>query len=210
MSFHNEVQFLKNFFTNNGYSSHLFNKLVNKFLCNHYQPTQPIPTVRKEEIYISLPFLGDVPKKLHQQLRNGLTKFHPQLHLNFIHTNSFKISSFFHYKDRLPSELPLSVVYCFTCSSCRAECIGSTSRAFKVRYDEHVGQSSRMGRPLQSPPHSSVRDHGSKCNRNFSQDNFKILDKCQPYNLRILESLHIARRKPSLKDMQSTAPLNII
>ena len=128
----------------------------------------------------------------------------------FIHTNSFKISSFFHYKDRLPSELRSSVVYCFTCSSCRAEYIGSTLRAFKVRYDEHVGQSSRTGRPLQSPPHSAVRDHSSKCNCNFSQENFKILDTCQPFNLRILESLHIASRKPILNDMQSAAPLNII
>lgn len=210
LSFHNEVQFLKNFFTNNGYSSHLFSKLVNKFLCKRYQPTQLIPTVRKEEIYISLPYLGEVSKKLQQQLKNGLTKFYPQLNFNFIHTNSFKISSFFHYKDRLPSELRSSVVYCFTCSSCRAEYIGSTSRAFKIRYDEHVGQSSRTGRPFQSPPHSAVRDHSSKCKRNLSQDDFKILDMCQPHNLRILESLHIASRKPSLNDMQSAAPLNII
>ena len=115
-------------------------------------------------------------KKLHEQLKNGLTKYYPQLNFNFIHTNSFKISSFFHYKDRLPSELRSSVVYCFACSSCKAEYIGSTSRAFKVRYDEHVGQSSRTGRPLQSPPHSAVRDHSSKCNRNLSQDNLKILD----------------------------------
>ena len=148
-------------------------------------------------------------KKLHEQLKNGLTKYYPQLNFNFIHTNSFKISSFFHYKDRLPSELRSSVVYCFACSSCKAEYIGSTSRAFKARYDEHVGQSSRTGRPLRSPPHSSVRDHCSKCNCTFSQDNFKILNKCQPHNLRILESLYIASRKPSLNDMQSATPLNI-
>ncbi|MPC18006.1 hypothetical protein E2C01_010877 [Portunus trituberculatus] len=62
-------------------------------------------------------------------------------------------------KDRLLTELCSSIVYKFTCPSCQAGYVESTTRAFKVRVNEHKGQSSRMGHRSHNPPHSAVRDH---------------------------------------------------
>ncbi|MPC30370.1 hypothetical protein E2C01_023632 [Portunus trituberculatus] len=61
--------------------------------------------------------------------------------------------------DCLPTELRSSIVYKFSCPSCQAGYSGSTIRVFKIRVDEHKGQSSRTGRRSHNPPHSAVRDH---------------------------------------------------
>ena len=70
----------------------------------------------------------------------------------------------------------------------------------------------RTGRPLSQPPQSHIRDHLLSCNG--PQVNLKHIDiigTCQnKTELRILESLHILQRKPTLNCMQSVHPLNII
>ena len=43
-----------------------------------------------------------------------------------------------------------------------------------------------------------------------SDNNFKILDSCQPFDLRILESIYIHKIKPSLNDHASSVELSIL
>ena len=208
--FHQEVIFLRNFFQNNGYTSQLFDKLLNIFLANKYQPKQLVPTVNKEIIYLTLPFLGDVSRKIQNTLKYNFSKFYPQIDFRFVNVNSFRTSSFFNFKDRMPSDLRSSVIYKFTCPSCQAGYFGSTFRAFKNRTDEHIGQSSRTGRWLQSPPHSAVREHAELCDFILKKEHFEIIDTCHNNNLRLLESLYIKVNKPQLNNMLSAAPHSIV
>ena len=185
-------------------------KYVNFFLSNKYLPKIKVPTVNKEDVYLSLPYLGDVSHTIEKRLKDCLTKFYPQINFKFIHINSFKINSFFRFKDRLPTPLCSSVVYQFTCPSCQARYIGSTIRALKVRTDEHLGQSSRTGLPLHTPSHSAVREHSFNCNRRPTFNDFKIIDHCCKDSLRILESLYIKKLKPVINDSLSAYPLSIV
>ena len=208
-SFHNEITFLKKYFNDNGFTINLFEKLVNKYLNARYQPKIRVPTVNKEVIYVKLPYLGQVSTKITDMLTDNMSKFYPQIDFRFIPVNSFKISSFFNFKDRLPSALRSSVVYKYTCPSCQAGYVGSSIRAFKVRSDEHLGQSSRTGRRMHSPPHSSVRDHAEQCNVIPSRQHFEILDSSSNKDLRLLESLYIKALKPRLNNTQSAVPLYV-
>ena len=207
--FHKEVKFLKQFFTNNGYPESLFHRLVKGFLNNKYQPRLPIPTVNKDVMYVTIPYLGQASVKMVKRLNNDLSKFYPQINFRFIPVNPFKIGSYFNVKDRLPSELRSSIVYQFICPSCQAGYVGSTMRAFKTRVDEHTGHSSRTGQRLHSPPHSAVRDHTETCGVVLKFDHFKIIDSVQS-NLRVLESMYIKKLSPELNNTVSAAPLNIL
>ena len=209
-SFHNEIMFLKKYFSDNGFTVNFFEKLVYKFLNAHYQPKISVPTVHKQVLYVKLPYLGQVTSKMINILTDNLRKFYPQVDFRFVPVNSFKISSYFNFKDRLPTDLRSSVIYKFTCPSCQAGYIGSTIRAFKVRTDEHLGQSSRTGRRLHSPPHSAVRDHTVLCNIIPSKQNFEIIDSSPNNDLRVLESLYIKTHKPQLNNALSAAPLNVV
>ena len=77
--------------------------------------------------------------------------------------------------------------------------------------DEHIGQSSRTGRPLSQPPHSVVRDHSETCKFKLGYDHFSIVDSCKNADsLRILESLYIKKFKPKLNNTVSSHPLLIV
>ena len=156
-----------------------------------FQPCHKVPSVSKKVLYVRLSYLGNVSSKIESELLEKLTNFYPQICFKFISVNSFKIGSFFTYKDRLPTDLRSSVVYQYTCPSCQAGYFGSTVRAFKMRTDEHRGQSWRTGLRLHNPPHSAVRDHSQVCNVPLHRDHFKIVDSCPSSDLRVLGSLYI-------------------
>ena len=207
---HKEIMFLRGFFTNNGFSTQLFDKVVKQFLNNKYQPKQCVPSVNKEVKYFKLPYLGQSPTKIRENLQTVLSKFYPQIEFRFVPINTFKISSFFAFKDRLPSDLRSSVIYSFKCPSCHAGYIGCTQRAFKTRTDEHLGLSSRTGQRLCAPPHSAVREHSEACDTLIKREHFKIIDSCPVSDLRVLESLYINSLKPQLNNTLSSVPLNIV
>lgn len=57
-SFHDEITFLRNYFAFNSYHTHLYDQLVDKFLCNKHKPPANVPTVKK--VFLSLPYLRQV------------------------------------------------------------------------------------------------------------------------------------------------------
>ena len=80
-----------------------------------------------------------------------------------------------------------------------------TSRNLFVRVAEHAGRSYRTGRILTVPPHSVVREHAERCHVPIRIANFKVLDSSScSSDLRILESLHIHKRKPKLNIANSS------
>ena len=85
-----------------------------------------------------------------------------------------------------------------------------TTRTFGVRADEHAGVSFNTGVPLTRPPHSAVREHLESCPTSYDINNFKILaSAAQESDPRILESLYIAKLKPSLNSQPSSYPLAV-
>ena len=207
---HAELTFLKSFFLTNGFPLHIFQKLVYKFLNKKYQHKPEVQTASKLPLYFRLPYLGDLSSDMKNSLFTQLSYFYPQIDFKFVFVNNFKINTFFKFKDRLPNDLRSSVIYMFTCPSCQTGYIGSTVRAYKCRTDEHLGQSSRTGRPLLVPSHSVVREHLRSCNIRPKKDYFKIIDSCSGSDIRILESLYIKKFNPELNTAMSACPLHIV
>ena len=89
--------------------------------------------------------------------------------------------------------------------------IGSTYVRLYSRVCQHQGKSHRTGERLTSPVASSIRDHSLECDTPYTIDDFKIIDqKRSNFNLRILESLYIFKKKPSLNDKSSAFKLGIV
>ncbi len=115
-------------------------------------------------MFFTLPYFGLKSEKLKLELRSSLSKFYPFIDFNIILTNSFKIGSFFWYKDKLPKGMLSSVIYKLSCAQCNsASYIGSTKGSLKARTDQHAGRSFRIGFHLSKPDQSHIRDHTDQC-----------------------------------------------
>ena len=166
-----EINFLFDYFNNNGFPTKLFWKEVKHFLHSIYSPPVPTSTVPKLQFYVSLPFLGHLTKDFEKKLRAALERYYPYIHFNFIFNNSFTIGSFFSIKDK-PSHLMRSgVVYMYNCPGCNlGRYIGSTSRLLLVRICSHRGVSHRTQSPLSRPDFSAIRNHSVTCKTAISED----------------------------------------
>ena len=206
-----ELDFLQSYFHRNGYPIPLIKSKVKHFLNSKFVPQLGVATVDKRQFYFSLPYFGFQSEKLKKELDILISKFYIHLDVKIVLSNKFTVGSFFKFKDNLPKNMCSSLVYKFSCVHSTSEYVGSTTRALRTRVSEHVGRSHRTGAPLSKPPHSAIRNHSDQCVCEMSLDNFKILGYAsEPSELRILESLFIAKIKPSLNDTNSAFPLQIV
>lgn len=212
ITFDKEISFLRGFFVKNGFTKSVFDKQVNVFLNKIYEPKAKDPTVPKQIMYFSLPFLGETSKKIEKDLKRIFFSYFPHVEFRFAHNNNFRVRSFFPFKDKLPQSIRSSVIYKFSCPSCQLGYIGSSTRAFKIRIDSHLGCSSRTGLPLTRPEQSAVRLHTENiCKCRLESKNFEILDSVSgESDLRVLESLYIAKEKPQLNRDSTAVPLYIL
>ena len=210
---HSEFDFIKKYFIANGYPVKLIDSQIKKFLNKIYSKGNAECIVRKQKMYITLPFFGPISEDMKKELYKCLTKFYSTLEFNIILTNPLKLYNFFPRKERLPLPLRSSIIYQYNCPNCKiGSYIGSTSRCFQVRVDEHRGISTRTNLPLAKPSYSSIRNH---CNSihgtNPLTKDFMIIDNCQNNtDLLILESIYISKIKPSLNETTSAYPLSLI
>ena len=130
--------------------------------------------------------------------------------IRFIITPSLTIQKFLSFKDKLPISLVSSVIYKYSCGQCFATYICETRKRLKVRVSQHKGISFRTGNMLNSVEKSEILDHFLDSGHFTNENNFKILDSCQPFDLRILESIYIHKIKPSLNDHSSSVELSIL
>ena len=208
--FHSELEFLRNFFSKNGFPRQLINSQINKFLNKIYTPSVQSDEP-KESLYFSLPYFGKQSEKMKLELSKSLSKFYPNYSLQFVLVNPFKIGTFFNHKDRIPRCVSSSVVYQFSCACKDAPSyVGMTSRHLFQRIPEHQGISPRTAKPLSTPSFSSIRLHTQTCHSDMSDNRFSILKSCNNnLDLRIIESLFIRKTNPALNDTQSSYPLLI-
>ena len=201
LNFSTEENFLKSFFTNNGFPINLYYSQLKKFLDKIYVSGSNIQTASKKRMYVSFPYYGYVSERLRTEVLNIVRDHYPQIELKLIFTNKFSVGSLFRFKERLPTPLCSGIIYTYQCALCNECYTGSTTRQLQCRIAEHMGRSVRTNRPLSKKPISSIYDHSFETGHPISKDNFKIIDRHNKVNqLRILESLYIFRTKPSLND----------
>ena len=123
---------------------------------------------------------------------------------------SLTIQNLFRFKDRLRPSLVSSVIYKYTCGQCSATYVGETRKQLRVRMSQHRGVSFRSGTPLNSLDASKIRDHSLNTGHRVHECDFRILDSCSNFDLRILESIYIHKLKPSLNDYASSVELCVL
>ena len=208
VSFNIELDFLRNFFLNNGYPLSIFETQCRRFLNSVFINKKLIPTVERKKQYISLPYYGQDSEKLYNGLVTTLSECYPQVRFILSLKNRFTVGSLFRLKDLVPPELRFDIIYKFTCDSCQASYVGSTRRRGRERIDQHLAISSRTDRRLSTILHSVPRKHAEDQNHPFRRDNFKIINQINTnQNLLIYESLHIHYLRPSLNIQQTATPL---
>ena len=212
LTFHKEVEFLGQFFFNNGFNLNLYYKVLRQFL-NNKQETKSMQLGPKKKImYIKIPFISDyINKIISDEFKKIFDKHLPHINLNLVFYNNFKIKSFLKIKDSLPKALRSLVVYRFLCPKCSLGYIGSTKKSLSLRVKEHQGISARTNRHLVSPLSSSIRQHCQNiCEVNFNLCNFEVLSQCSSeIELRIRESIFIKTENPELNVDSSSFNFNI-
>ena len=203
---------MKNFFVKNGFSSNFIERKVKAFLDSTRRTTPTLDTCEKKKIYFSMPYFGEQSVEMIKELRRTLSGFYPHLSFHFVQVNKQTIGSLFSYKDRLPNELKSSLIYKYSCASCNASYIGSTTRKLIERVSEHLGKSPRTGNQSLTPKHSAIREHShGPCDTFFDINNFEILASTKgEQDLRILESLFIHKQNPTLNNMTSAYELKVV
>ena len=211
LSLHSELEFLKRFFGENGFPLRTVNSFIRRFLDRRYRVSQMTYDVPKLKKYFVLPYFGPQSEKLKKEIVDLISKSYPFLNPKIILVNPFSLRSFFRYKDKVPKSCQSTVVYQFCCASCGASYVGSTLRNLHSRIQQHLGKSVRTGKFLSKPDPSPIREHSHACDTLVTADDFTILGKTTlALDLRILESLHIFQRNPSLNNMTSSFPLQTV
>ena len=205
----NELKFLLNYFTLNGYPRDLFFKLTKTFLNKKIISQSARDTVEKMPMYHNIPFINNhTCHYIKKNFMKFLESAYPQINFNMIFSNTFTIHGLLKHKDKLPSTLESGIVYSFKCGDCNATYIGSSVKTLKARASEHFAISSRTGNMLARPPPSRILDHIIICKSRKSFEDFIILDTQKDIqSLRISETIEIHQRKPCLNDDQSVYPL---
>ena len=128
-----------------------------------------------------------------------------------LHWRTTQANCFQSCKDKTPNEYQSSVVYQFSCPSCKSSYIGKTDRCLFIRLKEHsTRDSSEINAHINSCElfqhiktlMELTPDCSNTIDNNLTQlifDNCKIIDKSDHWSLLMYkESLAIHKRKPEL------------
>ena len=77
-------------------------------------------TVEKKELFIALPYLGNLPLVIRTRLQNSINKNLPFCKIEVILKSTTRLSKFFRFKDKVPFNLRSNASYKFSCGTCNA------------------------------------------------------------------------------------------
>ena len=207
--FHLELQKLRKYFSGNNFPQFLFDKSVSNYLDKIYDKNHYL-TCEKLKVYIKLPYLGLNSHKMTKDIKTVISKYYPQTQLNIALINSNTLDKMFPFKDKIPYLCCSCVIYKYQCDQCSSSYIGETQKQLKYRIFQHKGVSCRTGNRLTCPPNSNIRQHALDFDHSIKLENFKLVNKSNKYEIKIVESILIHKLGPNLNDRGSSFPLSIL
>ena len=201
--FHLELQKVRKYFSGNNFPQFLFDKSVSNYLDKIYDKNHYL-TCEKLKVYIKLPYLGLNSHKMTRDIKTVISKYYPQIQLNIALINSNTLGRMFPFEDKIPYLCCSCVIYIYQCDQCSSSYMGETQKQFKYRIFQHKGVSCRTGNRLTCPPNSNIRQHA------LELENFKLVNKSNKYEIKIVESILIHKLGPNLNDRGSSFPLSIL
>lgn len=196
--FTEEVDFLKNLFTTNGYPATLFDSCLKRFINDKFNSDSTRKKIEDDKIetLFFIPYIG-LPSVIFGKKLKTLFQMYYKIDLRIIYT-TFKVKNYFSLKSCTPLPLVANVVYKFNClCDTNTAYIGKTTRHLATRVKEH------------RTTLSAVKDHLDVCPTCLSNysctNNFSILDTGKnDLETTIKESLHIKYNQPKLNKQLPT------
>ena len=137
-SFYKDIERIKSNLIKNAYPPFLIDKVIKKYLDHKFSSNQNQLKDTSDVYYFKLPYIGNLSHHIKNKLSKLCKEFCKEnLNIKLIF-NSFKIKSYFSYKDPIPDDLKPLLAYKFTCASCSSRYIGETCCHFKTRIEEHI------------------------------------------------------------------------
>ena len=209
IQFHEEVVKVRNIFLKNNYPISFIEQCINGFLNSKFTTRNESPG--KDEINITLPFLGRLSLQIRKKLRLIVSTRLPECKLRVVFKIQNRLRNKFQFKDYIPNELKSNILYKYTCSRCNARYEGETVRHSHVRFCEHLGITPYFGKPCKRKViNSPIHDHITNTGHNGTLENFEITGGGSHYTkfqLQVMESLLINKNTPILNANQTSVPL---
>ena len=197
-SFHKHIESIKSNLIKNTYPPFLINTVIKKYFGHKSSSNQNQSKDTSDVYYFKLPYISNLLhhiKNKHSKLCKEFSKENFNIKLVF---NSFKIKSYFSYKDPIPNDLKSSLVYKFTCASSSSSCIGENCRHFKTRIEGHIKNDNKF--------HNFKHLHSTTaCFEScYTSLSFEIIDTANSkFDLKINEALHINWMNPNLNAQEN-------
>ena len=127
-------------------------------------------------------------------------------------TNTYNVSNYLKFKDKLPDCARSNVIYRVSCTSCNASYVGSMQQKLKTHIFRHRTLSEKPSLQLLSPLISELHSHA----QHRTPQSRPTLIHAHCINLidqiytEILETMHVRLTNPSLKIHSQAMPPNVI
>ena len=117
LGFHNDISKLKNILLKNEYPLKQIDTHIRKYLHKQYDNENHTNPSNTETRYYKLPYIGQFSKSTQKRLNNLISRFcKDSVSIKLVFT-TFKLSSIFSTKNKVPSSLKSFVVYKFECAA---------------------------------------------------------------------------------------------
>ena len=183
-SFHNDIENIKSNLIKNAYPPFLIDKVIKKYLDHKFSSNQNQLKDTSNVYYFKLPYIGNLSHHIKNKFSKLCKEFCKENFNIKLVFNSFKIKSYFSYKNPIPDDLKSFLVYKFTCASCSFSNICKTSRHFKTRIEEHIKKDSKSH--ILKHLHSTTT-----CFDSCSSVSLKIIDKANYKFILEIKKLYI-------------------
>ena len=198
---------LKSILYKNSYPRDLPGKCIKEFLNKILAPKAVVSTVSKKNSVKALLYLGKLSLQIRTRTNRIMKNKLRYCNIRFVLQTKCKISTFFTFKDKIPSLLRSGIVYKFLCGSCNATYYGKTKRHFKVRMCKHLGISALTGKRVKGDDDSAIKEHLLFCNHTPDFEDFSILaTNNNNFKVTLMESLLINRDHPTLNKNKESLP----
>ena len=116
--FNTEVSRLKEILRKNVFPIKLVDSCIKTFLNKKFLHTPVALTAEKKELFIALPYLGNLSLAIRTRLQNSINKTLPFCKIKVIFKSTTRLSKFFHFKDKVSFNLRSNVIYKLSCGRC--------------------------------------------------------------------------------------------
>ena len=134
--FHQELDYIKDTLTSNGYPVNYVDSCINNFLKKQFQISDNMNIFgpEKKVVFLSLPYIGIQSIKLKRQLHRVIDKVAPCIKLNVVFVPLCKLNRLCKLKCKIPLLCKSGLVYKVRCSECNEfyVCFNNTSTKTKA------------------------------------------------------------------------------